>query len=100
MRGHFWRPRAICSIRLTRAVDGVHRPPRTTNRVPASVIPARRALAASASASSTRARAWRSCRVGSNFPSLLNVNMVNTERTTRTGQKLGSPRGSFCAEPI
>lgn len=86
IRGHFSRPSAICSMRLTSAADGVHWPPRAINRVLVSVVPARRAAAARASASSTRACAWRSCCVGSNVPSRLKVNILNTERMTRTGR--------------
>ena len=56
IRGHFCRPRPLCSIRRLRPGVGVHWPPRATNRVPAWAIPAWPTGSASASASSARAR--------------------------------------------
>src|SRR5271167_4540895 len=74
-REHFWRPKAVCSMRRLTAAEGDHCPPRARNRVLASATAVSRMGRSTASASSARARTWRSRSGDTSVPSLLNVSI-------------------------
>jgi len=84
-RGHFWRPKAVCSMRRLTAGEGAHWPPRARNRVLASATVVSRLGCPSASASSARARTWGSDSGDTRAPFFLNVKILNEERSTAIG---------------